>query len=950
MFKHFHQLSELKSKCSGYWAERILSQLEYALRLSEINTGKFDDTIRETVLFLYERYQAEGVITKASAQHAESLVQELEGIAKSYKIICAAHAHIDMNWMWGYAETVAVTLDTFRTMLNLMREYPDFTFSQSQASVYRIVEEYDPAMLEEIKSRIKEGRWEVTASAWVETDKNMPNGESLARHILYSKKYLSKLLGISQDSLNIDFEPDTFGHNCNVPEILSSGGVNYYYHCRGYEGHTIYQWEAPSGSSVIVYREPIWYNASIDSGIALYVPEFCAKHGIDSILKVYGVGDHGGGPTRKDIEKLIEMTHWPVFPTIKFGTFSEYFNLLGKIADSLPVVNKELNSIFTGCYTSQSRIKTANRISEVKLYEAEIFRALSANFAEGTYAAPQLQKTWEKVLFNQFHDILPGSGIIDTREYAMGQFQQVLAEANININQALRNIAGKINTSALINDEECMSETSEGAGVGYTVCDYGVPQTDRGSGKNRIIHFFNPSSHARTENVEVSIWDWPGELSKIQIRSADGALVKHQVIGERFKPYQQTYEYWSHKYTKMLINVHVPANGYSTYMLEEQQVFGTSTLNYPAEPRVERTEKFVLENAYMKVLFDQRDMTILSCFDKISGREMINPSKPAAIFRLIEEDDSKGMTAWYTGRYINIINLNQNVRIHHTNINKDHQRQWINYSIGFNNSSVNVTITLDRESPSLNYSVECDWREIAVKGHHIPQLNFHLPFAYKCSSYRYDVPFGTIVREDMDTDVPANSWAMGEPDENQGTAIMVVIDSKYGFRGHDNSISIALLRSSYDPDPYPEVGIHRFKFAVNIVNTLENDILIRKAFDYNHPITAISGYKHEGMLPPTQSFMALENGTAVISAVKMPEESETGSKSLIIRLYEVSGLKTQAVLRFQHPVMRAWYTDINENNRNAGLCIGTDETMINVAVEANSIATVYVEFKTPLYQ
>jgi alpha-mannosidase len=157
-----------------------------------------------------------------------------------------------MNWMWRFDETVAATLDTFRTMLNLMEEYPEFKFSQSQASVYKIVEEFDPDMLEEIKKRIKEGRWEVTASTWVESDKNMPNGESLVRHILYTKRYLSELLGVDPGTLNIDFEPDTFGHNLNVPEILARGGVKYYYHCRGYDGHDIYRWKSPSGSSVIM--------------------------------------------------------------------------------------------------------------------------------------------------------------------------------------------------------------------------------------------------------------------------------------------------------------------------------------------------------------------------------------------------------------------------------------------------------------------------------------------------------------------------------------------------------------------------------------------------------------------------------------------------------------------------------------------------------------------------
>jgi alpha-mannosidase len=130
-----------------------------------------------------------------------------------------------MNWMWSWQETVAATLATFRTMLTLMEEYPGFTFSQSQASVYHLVEKYDPEMMEEIKKRIKEGRWEVTASAWVETDKNMPCTESLLRHIRYTRDYLETTWGVDPASLNIDFSPDTFGHSAHIPEIDGYGGV-----------------------------------------------------------------------------------------------------------------------------------------------------------------------------------------------------------------------------------------------------------------------------------------------------------------------------------------------------------------------------------------------------------------------------------------------------------------------------------------------------------------------------------------------------------------------------------------------------------------------------------------------------------------------------------------------------------------------------------------------------
>ena len=211
-------------------ALRIASELVYLDGISKIKGGEYNGKLEKALDFVLSKISKDGVITNTTVADTEEILSEFKPIAKSYKELFISHAHIDMNWMWGYNETASVTIDTFRTVLKLMEEYPEFTFMQSQASTYEIIEKFAPEMLEEIKKRVSEGRWEVTAAEWVEPDKNMPNGESLARQILRAKKYITKLLGISADSLCIDFVPDTFGHNANVPEILADAGIKYMYH------------------------------------------------------------------------------------------------------------------------------------------------------------------------------------------------------------------------------------------------------------------------------------------------------------------------------------------------------------------------------------------------------------------------------------------------------------------------------------------------------------------------------------------------------------------------------------------------------------------------------------------------------------------------------------------------------------------------------------------------
>ncbi|MBO5070527.1 MAG: hypothetical protein J6C37_09225, partial [Roseburia sp.] len=468
---------------------RILAELEFAMHLSEVNDGTYDILLEKALDYLLDCMKQQGVLTNQTCEAAEDILMPIAQAAKEYKVILAAHAHIDMNWMWSYNETVAVTLATFRSILNIMDQYPDFCFSQSQASVYKIVEEYDPAMMEEIKVRIAEGRWEVTATAWVETDKNMPSGESLLRHIEYTREYLTKVWGVKR--LEVDFSPDTFGHSANVPEINTYGGVKYYYHCRGIDTkQVLYRYKAPSGKEVLVHREHNWYNSGITPHIGTQVTEISKlSGGLKTSLIVYGVGDHGGGPTRRDVERALEMMTWKIFPEIKFGTLHEYFDEAHAVWDKVPVVDQEMNCIFQGCYTTQSRIKRGNRRLEATLIDAEAMISIGGRFADFTYAKKQMTSAWQNVLFTHFHDILTGSCVQDSREYALGLYQTSMAVANTQIQNAMRCIALKIDTSSIPVDIDAYNSQSEGAGVGYGLENFiGVPSTERGSGRTRIFH------------------------------------------------------------------------------------------------------------------------------------------------------------------------------------------------------------------------------------------------------------------------------------------------------------------------------------------------------------------------------------------------------------------------------------------------------------------------------
>lgn len=918
-----------ESQGRNEWARRILAELKYASELSRIKEGAYDGMIDAALSRLEEASEKEGAISRSLVLEIEESLKEISAHAKQFTVTCAGHAHIDMNWMWGWHETVALTLDTFETILDLMDEYPDFCFSQSQAAVYRLVEKYNPEMFERIRQKVKQGQWEITASTWVELDKNMPSGESMARHYLYTKRYLADRFGIDPAELDLDFEPDTFGHSRNVPEILADAGIKYYYHCRGAgdSDPILYRWVAPSGRSVLVYREPEWYNSTITPEMAFYVPAFCSRYGTSMMQVVYGVGDHGGGPTRRDIEMIRAMNEWPIFPNFRFGKLRDFLRHVEAVGKDIPVFEGERNFIFTGCYTSQSRIKMANRFGEARLGEAERFNALSRVLVNDRYDANLFEEAWRSVLFNHFHDILPGSGVIETREYAMGLFQEVMATAISQKKRALRAIASRIDTTRWLPADDFKKSIAEGAGAGFGAERYRLSKPSYGRGTTRVFHLFNPLETARKEVVELVLWDWEGGADRIVVTDAQGNAVRHQVVGSGRD------HYWGHNYHRLYIEAEVPPCGYSTYIVKEDQA-RTYTLKppvyFPPQPRLEHPDHFVLENDLLRVELDTTTCRIVSMVDKASGKELIDASRGGAGFRLIQEDDRRGMTAWIVGRHMRVRDVHQfPVRVRDVRIAPGALKQWITYEIPFESSRLTVTVSLDAGSDRVELDVNCDWHEIGRRGQGVPQLNFWAPVKYTCKAYRYDVPFAVIEREPMDMDVPANSWGMALDASGSGPSLLLVSDSKYGFRGFGDAIALSLIRSSYDPDPYPEVGICRFRLALSPVDPSTNRAAVLKALAFNHPVDVVSGKRQTGDLPPSGSLLQIASGHAALSAVKAAEDGS----GLIVRLYETEGKRGEAELSFAKPLRSAALVDIHEKPLadQSGLSVAGDRLKLTLA-------------------
>ena len=896
--------------------ERLAAELEYARQLAEREPERWQALVEQAAARFAESEQA-GIIDDALVKEVEELLMPMQAAAKAYTVLCVAHAHIDMNWQWSYDETVMTTLDTFQTMLDLLEEYPDFHFSQSQASVYQIVEEYAPHMLPAIRKYVKEGRWEVTASTWVEADKNMPTGESFARHALYTKSYLAKLLELDPDTLQIDMEPDTFGHSRNIPEIDNRAGVKYYYHCRGNDGgHYLYRWRSPSGGELLVYRDPYFYNSWVTPDIGIWAPALAELTGCRTILRMYGVGDHGGGPTRRDIEALLDMSRWPIFPEIRMATLREYFAEAEKVRESLPVEDAEINFICDGCYSSQSRIKAGNIRMERNLKEAEAYGAFSGLLAG--QGKRDYRKGWEKVLFNQFHDILTGSGVIATREYACGAHQQVEALTRSGRKQAMAALAGAMDTSKLAVSEE--ADHAFGAGSGHR-------QGETGSGACRIYHLFNGNEASFSGNAEILVWDYEGDISRLYFADADGKPLQSQLLEEG--------GYWGHVFHRFLVAVKLPAFGYGTV------VTGQGPAERPfvevGEMRRQHEERFVLENAHLRAVIDNTSGAIVSLVDKHTGAEKLDESRGGAQLAIIDEASAKSITgwagtmsAWFVGRHKKIEAVAEDIEIVPGVQGK--LRNSVRWKGRLRDSRLEVEIGLDQDSRDIDYTVHCDWREFGDSNGKIPSLAYIVPLAEKTKWYSYDVPFGLLKREPMDIDRPANSFVVSEG------GVMVESEARYGFRCVKDGICLKLLRSSTDPDPIPEICVHDMSFCLSLPKSMEPEDLLTKAQAKYMPPQVFSGKRHPGTLAIDGCFLQCE-GKAVLSSLKAAEYVDN---AWTLRFYEVRGEKFTEVLTFPRLVKRACVMDVTECHTEAEL--KTEGNRVELPMEPYRVATVVVEF------
>jgi len=877
--------------------EKLRVEIEFAKQFAEAfpkKSGEWQGLIVEAV------EQVGKALTRKGAINLEAIVRQAEGIlapigakAKEYTIHCCGHAHIDMNWMWPWQETVNVSHDTFATVDKLMDEFPEFKFSQSQASTYIAMEEYCPEIFAMMKKRVKKGQWDVTASMWVEGDKNIVSGESLCRHLLYTRQYFKDKFGMAPEAVKIDWSPDTFGHAKTLPSILTRGGVSRYYFCRTGPGPWLFKWRSPDGSEVLAYNDKGGYNGMIDPTPMRWL--FCGyvkETGLKDFMFMYGVGDHGGGPTRADLRRARDIARWPIFPMVKLSTTDAFYTAVENAKPKLPVIDKDLNFTFEGCYTSQSNIKRATRVSEIILPEAETMALIASVTGKMEYPTEKFTKAWRHTLFNHFHDILPGSGIHATYEYSQGLFQEIQASAGAIRTRALRNLASRVDTTAAAQCKVSILGDGLGDGLGAGAGDPGIPggvtARNAGAACAEPILIYNQKPWARTETVFAKVWNKPLADDRVIVRDASGKEIKGQVVGKG--------NYWGHNFSTVAFKAEVPAGGYKVYAIDNAHapVAGEGARIVTDLP--EGTETMIneighagiMENEYLRVEVDSASGAIAHIIDKKTGYDYVPEGNLLGVIEAYQEVPH-GMSSWVIGQVKEVTELVNGGNLQITQ--RGPNRVSVRTDRKYRSSTISVEIGLNAGSRMIDFTLRTRWVEIGSPEVGVPMLRAAFPINVGDGVPTYEIPFGSQSRKQCAQEIPALKWADLSDDK---AGLTLVNDSKFGHSCDENTLRLTLVRSSYEPDPLPEVTDHEIKFAViPHAGALDVSAAIRAGEEFNSPMAVVSAGVQSGELPAEKSFVEVMTPNVFVSTVKKAEDSN----AVVIRMFEAEGKKTTARIK-----------------------------------------------------
>ena len=639
-----------------------------------------------------------------------------------------------MAWLWPWTETVEVVRNTFQSVLDLMREYPDFKFTMSSARTYEWMQEKYPDMFKQIEQRVKEGRWEIIGGMWVEPDLNMPDGESLVRQILVGKRYFQKNFGVD---VKIGWNPDSFGYNWQLPQIYKKSGHGLFRNPEAAVGARIHYVSLQAFLVAIARRQQTahLFPARLRRRRSMPIPlgEQISRSGCPRSTdrrRPRQPGDDAplrrGRPWRRADSRDARSCRTTAgrrtrcfrnLNSVSRATFSAIWKRSCRTCRFPPGTANFISQYHRGVFTTQAETKRRIRRAEENVLNAEKFASLASLYGRA-YPQDVMELNWKNLLFDHFHDIMPGSGIAVNYLDAKRNLENVDRAANDVTLGSLREIAAHVNT--------------QGDGVPVMV--------------------FNPLSWPRTEVTELEA-QLPAPARQIAVVDSSGKPAEAQLL---------SIDKETHR-AKFLLLSHTPSLGYQTY-------FVRAAVTAPAVHSMLKASADALENEFIRVKIDPQTGCMTSLFDKRSGTESLAPAetdtggpKNSTCGNLLQTfvDKPKRWDAW---------NIDADFEKQHWDLDKADEvkliesgplRAVIEVKNHFQNSTFVRDIILYAGVPRVDVKMQAEWHEKHIL------LKVAFPVSAHSDHATYEIPYGSVERpttrntpaEQSQFEVPAQRWA-----------------------------------------------------------------------------------------------------------------------------------------------------------------------------------------------
>ncbi len=815
------------------------------------------------------------------------------------------HAHMDMNWLWPYSETKKMMHDNMRQVIAFMHEFPDYTMLQSQINIYKQIEKVDPPLFEEMKKYVREGRLEPVGGMWAESDCNLTGGEALCRTFLLGQRYLYDHFG---KIAHVGWLPDDFGHISQLPQILNLAGCNYYYfmRCNPYSG--TFWWKGPDSSTVLCFSGNS-YNNSIKADFKKYIEILSPlKH---RILMPTGVGDHGGGPTLADISMAHKLDSTPHYPAVKFTTAEKFFRASMNEMDGRPTHRGEMQYIFEGCYTSVAEIKENTRKSEQSLYKTEFISTLRWLSGEN-YPSEELKGMWETVAFNQFHDILPGSAIYETYQDAVSDHKDVQKRSNDIFETGFRHLADEISFKTGLGQPVValnMQARQRKVLVQAEIFTHEQPATAVLSSVDDYYEYYN----VKPEN---------GKISTAMVVDNSGKVYPAQIIGgKRFPPgFRSTIQFVVDK---------MPAGGYKSFYIDATKP------GIDVQEIAEKDGKF--ETDFFTVAFDIKNGDIIRLKDKKTGKEFVKTGGRMNRLEICMEEPND-MNAWTIGTIKETQDINdvESVRI----VENGPVRATIEVIKKWRQSKFVQRTYIYKSYPRIDFDLDAHWFEIGDGKNPAPFLKTTFDIDIADPSFYNQVPFDVVKRPTNGQEVPAQQWV----DITDGkTGIALLNKTKFGHSFEKGQLRLSLLRATYLPDMYPNLGINHIQYSLYPHAGDWKNGVWAEAENFNIPVYAaeppsLALVKSHATRAAEDSLIIVYPSSIVMCGIKQAEDG----KNLIIRLAEVCGNETLATITLPFKVKEAQRVNIIEFLQEKGEKPIVTGNKISIQLKAHEILTLSI--------